>query len=195
MNASMDRRGIGMALLFALPLTAAGANAAPPPRIDACALLDRVQIERAIGRGVDAGVNHDAGVESNGAWSSSCVWTFVADVSMPADRAASPFARGFVMLNAMRWPRGRAHEFLDSFRDAAAQGVLSRTPTPRRLGDEALWWGDGLAVRKGDVSFGLSVHAPGAPAKTPGAAEARLAPLVLKKLDGVPSRPPNSARS
>lgn len=186
--------GLPLALLLAASLPMA---ASAPARIDACALLDAGQIERVVGQKVDAGVNHDAGMETNGAWSSSCVWMFAAAAS--ADRPTPRAARGFVMLNAMQWPHGsgRAHEFLDSFRDAAAQGVLSHAPSPRQLGDEALWWGDGLAVRKNDVSFGLSVHAPRITPKVPGTAEERLAPLILKKLDGRSPQPSasNSLRS
>jgi hypothetical protein len=32
------------------------------------------------------------------------------------------------------------------------------TPVTVKAGDDALWWGDGVAVRKGDISFGVSVH-------------------------------------
>ncbi|WP_020649657.1 hypothetical protein [Solimonas variicoloris] len=171
----------------ALPASAASA----PAPIDACALLDAAQIEQALGQPVAAGSRHDAGIESNGAWSSSCVWKLA--TSSAGERG------GFVILNAMRWPAGsgRAREFLDSFRDAATQGVLARAPVERAFGDEALWWGDGLAVRRGDVSFGLSVHAPRVPSVAPGAAEARLAPLVLDRLGAQPgrSRQKNSVRS
>jgi hypothetical protein len=192
----MTKPLMALALLVAMPL--ASATAKPPPSIDACALLDAAQIAQVLGQAVDAGVHHDAGVESNGAWSSSCVWTFTADRA--AAGAAALKTRRFVMLNAMQWPpgSGRAHEFLDAFRDAAAQGVLAQAPTVRPFGDEALWWGDGLAVRQGDVSFGLSVHVPRTSVKTPGAAEERLVPLILNKLDGravPPSRKPNSVRS
>ena len=171
----MKRTAIATLLMSTLPLAAA---ASEPPRIDACALLDAAQIERAIGHAVEPGVRDDAGVESNGAWSSSCVWAF----TNPAGEAK---ARRFVILNAMQWPlgSGRAHEFLDSFREAAASGVLSSAPSVRSFGDEALWWGDGLAVRKRDTSFGLSVFWPRSPAKTAGLFEERLAPLVLSQLD------------
>jgi len=182
--------------LLALMLTVPPLFAAGPavPSINACALLDAQQIEQVIGQAVDAGTRHDAGIESNGAWSSSCIWKIV-----PASGEPAAAKRGFVILNAMQWPlgSGRAHEFLDSFHEAAAQGVLARPPSPRRFGDDALWWGDGLAVRKGDVSFGLSVHVPRSPSTQPGAAEERLAPLILKKLEGRAAqlRRPHSVRS
>jgi hypothetical protein len=62
----------------------------------------------------------------------------------------------------MRWPAGHgdAHRFLQSFWDAARHGDIDRTPVPLKIADESLWWGDGVAVRKGDVSFGISVHLP-----------------------------------
>ncbi|EIT70917.1 MULTISPECIES: hypothetical protein [Hydrocarboniphaga] len=171
----MKHAAIALLLMLALPLAAATPE---PERIDACALLDAAQIERAIGHAVEPGARDDAGMESNGAWSSSCVWAFT-------QQAGEPQGRRFVILNAMQWPpgSGRAHEFLDSFREAAASGVLARQPSARAFGDEALWWGDGLAVRKRDASFGLSVFWPRSPAKTPGLLEERLAPLVLSRLD------------
>jgi hypothetical protein len=161
------------------------AASAEPPHIDACALLEPEQIARVIGQPVDAGVRQDFGLESNGAWSSSCVWKLAG-----ASRAAKKIGV------AVRGPRlrdsqcaavaagsGRAHEFLDSFREAANQGVIATKPSPRRYGDEALWWGDGLAVRRRDASFGLSVHLPQAEPTPAGKWEEGLAPLVLKQLD------------
>ncbi|MGH8444791.1 MAG: hypothetical protein ACREVL_05960 [Solimonas sp.] len=167
-------------LVLALP-----SGAAAPPAIDACALLDAAQIERVIRQAVEPGVRHDAGIESNGAWSSSCVWTLAAERGAPVNPAAPLGGRGFVILNAMRWPAGsgRSREFLESFREAALAGVIEHAPAPRPFGDEALWWGDGLAVRKGDVSFGLSVHLPRTSSTVPGAWEEGLAPLVLNRID------------
>lgn len=171
----MKRAAASLLLMLTLPLAVA---APEPPRIDACALLDAAQIEGVIGHAVQPGVRDDAGVESNGAWSSSCVWAFT-------NEAGAPKGRRFVILNAMQWPlgSGRSHEFLDSFREAAASGVLASEPSARSFGDEALWWGDGLAVRKRDASFGLSVFWPRPPTTAPGMLEERLAPLVLNRLD------------
>jgi len=176
----VKRGAITLLLMLALPLSAATA-----PRIDACALLDPAQIARVIGQEVDPGVRQDAGLESNGAWSSSCVWGLTAERGAPRNPAAPLGGRSFVILNAMQWPvgSGRAHEFLDSFREAAASGVLASEPSPRKFGDEALWWGDGLAVRKRDASFGLSVHMPRTPPRDRGVWEERLAPLVLSQID------------
>jgi hypothetical protein len=162
-----------MLVALGLPLTSVAA-----PAIDACALLQAEQIARVVGEAVEPGVRNDAGVESNGAYSSSCVWRLSAEKSQ-----ARP--RSLVILNAMQFPprSGRAHEFLDAFREAAASGVLPRAPSARKFGDDALWWGDGLAVRRRDVSFGLSVYLPKTPAERPGAREERLAPLILAQLD------------
>lgn len=168
--------------MLGLPFTVAAATA---PRIDACTLLQPAQIASVIGQPVEPGVPQDAGAESNGAWSSSCIWGLTAERDLPRNPKAPLGGRSFVILNAMQWPvgSGRAHEFLDSFREAAAEGVLASAPSPRKLGDEALWWGDGLAVRKHDASFGLSVHLPKTPPKDRGVWEERLAPLVLAQLD------------
>jgi hypothetical protein len=65
--------------------------------------------------------------------------------------------------NAFCWPAGKdlAKKFLESFYEAAKRGDIPHTPGPRKLGDDALWWGDGMAVRQGDVSFGVSVFVAG----------------------------------
>jgi len=172
-------------VLMLLPFVLTSATAESLPRVDACALLAPEQIEAVIGHAVEAGARRDAGLQADGAWSSSCVWTLTAERALPANPAAPLRGRSFVILNAVQWPigSGRAREFLDGFHEAAASGVLPHAPKPRPIGDEALWWGDGLAVRKDDVSFGLSVHLPRARPATPGAFEERLAPIVLRQLD------------
>jgi hypothetical protein len=166
-------------------LTAMTCVRAAPPPIDACALLDAQEIGQVIGAAVEAGSRHDTGLESNGAWSSSCLWTLEADKGRPRDPNAPLGGNSFVILNAIQWPIGshRAHEFLDSFRKAAADGILPHALSSRDFGDDALWWGDGLAVRKEEVSFGISVHLRGAPARKPGELEERLAALVLRRID------------
>ena len=182
----MNLRSTRRVVPFVLSLLAVtGAGAKTVPAIDACSLLTAAQIEGVIGHAVDPGVRRDAGLESNGAYSSACVWTLRAEKGLPRQASAPLGGRSFVILNAMQWPAGsgRAHEFLDSFREAAASGVLPHAPLARRLGDEALWWGDGLAVRQREVSFGLSVHLPGTPPAKAGAWEERLAPLILDQID------------
>lgn len=177
-------------LALSTPLVAAPS----PARIDACALLEPAQIASVIGQPVEAGQRRDAGLETNGAWSSSCVWLLTAERDAGLERGAPLGGRSFVILNAMQFPAGsgRAHEFLDSFREAADSGVLPRAPAARKVGDDALWWGDGLAVRRRDTSFGLSVHLPRARPGVAGAFEEKLAPLIVKRIDQSP--PPASGR-
>lgn len=163
-----------------------GSGADDAPQVNACALLDTAEIEEALGLRVGAGLRSDSGYESNGSYSSTCLWPIAPDRT---DDAAPDGGRRFVIVNAMRWPDGsqRAGSFLDSFREAAAMGELPATPSVRDFGDEALWWGDGLAVVKGDVSFGVSVFMPGTRPEKPGAIEEKLAPHILRRLAGLES--------
>lgn len=152
--------------------------------IDACALLLPSEISQVIGLPVDAGARNDAGMESTGAYSSACVWTIQREEAPSPDPTAPLNGKSFVILNAMQWPPGSdlARTFLEAFRKAAAHGDIPNQPSPRSIGDEALWWGDGLAVRTGDVSFGISVFLPGRVATRPGAFEERLVPHILRRL-------------
>lgn len=156
---------------------------AMPDPINACDLLSPSAISAATGIGARPGVRRDAGYTSDGAYSSSCVWMLEREQTNP-DAAAPLGGRSFIILNAMRWPEGRglADTFLQAFRDAAAAGEIPREPQARNYGDAALWWGDGLAVQKGDVSFGLSVVMPGVEPGHPGEFEERLAPAILRQL-------------
>jgi hypothetical protein len=148
-----------------LPLLAVAAvtQAGTDDAINACTLLQPAEIARLLGRGIDAGRRMDSGAGTNGAYSSSCVWMLAPIAGEHADPRAALGGRSFVMLNAMQWPAGsgQAHTFLDSFREAKASGVLTSPLSPRRFGDEAFFWGDGLAVRSRDIAFGLSVHVTG----------------------------------
>jgi hypothetical protein len=157
--------------------------------IDACALLVPGEIATVIGLPVKPGVRRDAGLVSNGSYSSACVWEVDAGTSGPADPQAPLGGKSFVILNAMQWPTGSglAHTFLDSFRQAAADGTIPGKPSARDFGDAALWWGDGLAVCKGDVSFGISVFLPTSAARPPkGVFEEQLAPRILRRLEHAP---------
>lgn len=173
---------------FALCGQAIGADVRPldakAAQIDACALLSSAEISQAIGLPVDNGSRKDAGFQSNGSYSSACVWVIQPDKTMKHDPSAPLGGRSFVILNAVQWPAGRglARTYLQAFHDAAANGEIPSKPTARQFGDEALWWGDGLAVRKRDVSFGVSVFIPGSKSKRP-IFEEQLAPHILRRLD------------
>jgi len=157
--------------------------------IDACSLLTSAEIERVIGAPISKGVKRDHGLQMDGSYSSTCVWTINSGTPAQDDPRAPLRGRHFVILNAIQWPHGKdmARTFLEAFRTAAKNGEITAAPSPRQFGDEALWWGDGLAVRKGDVSFGLSVFQPNEKARKPGHFEEQLAPNVLQKLTHKPS--------
>jgi hypothetical protein len=171
----------GLLLCTALSnvVCAAGVN-----EINTCHLLTSEEIAAAIGAKVKEGERRDEGWQADGSYSSACIWM----VESGSNPSPNPRARRFVILHAMQWPVGRemAGKYLQSFRKSAEQGVIRSAPTPRNFGDEALWWGDGLAVRKGDVSFGVSVFMPDAASNQPARTsvlEEKLAPLILRRID------------
>jgi len=163
------------------PAAVTGTTAA---QINACALLSTAAVSQATGFPAHSGSRHDSGYESDGSYSSTCVWTLERENS-GTDRTAALGGQSFVILNVMQWPEGSglAQSFLQAFHEAAATGEIPGEPTPRDLGDAALWWGDGLAVRKGDVSFGIAVVMPGTEADVPGEPEAQLAAQILRRLE------------
>jgi hypothetical protein len=112
---------------------------------------------------VDPGVREDSGRlegdDYQGAYSSTCVWRASADRN--AHDPSRPLGgASFAILTVISWPLGvnGPAMFLQSFRDAAESHVITSTPVSLRIGDEELWWGDGVAARKGNHSFGISVH-------------------------------------
>jgi hypothetical protein len=162
----------------ALVLALAALGAQPQP-IDACSLLRTSEISEAIGLPVAPGVRRDEGLVPQGAYSSACMWSVEQDASA---------GKSFVIVNAMQWPAGSglADTFLEAFRKAAANGEIPSQPIARDLGDAALWWGDGLALRRGDVSIGISVFVPTLKAQHadhPGYFEEQLAAHILERLD------------
>lgn len=179
-----SRGMVDLASLLTGLLAAASCLAAVPPAIDACALLQSAEIQRVLGGSVGPGMRMDAGVEPNGAYSSSCVWLLDAPDAAAGERL-NLAGRSYVILNAMQWPpgAGKARSFLESFHEARASGVLEGELTTREVGDEALWWGDGLAVRRHDTAFGLSIRLTGSRKDAPGASEERLAAQVLRRVD------------
>jgi hypothetical protein len=109
---------------------------------------------------VQPGQSIDDGVTEEGAYSTTCLWLtdFAPGAALDLTR---PFGgRSFVILNVMHWPRGSgaSRKFLDSFRAAFEAHEITSRPVPVEIGaDESIWWGDGVAARKADVSFGISV--------------------------------------
>jgi hypothetical protein len=142
----------------------AGAAGAPGPQsIDACALLTASEVSSVLGVPVLEGVRHDDGATSVGAYSSTCIWKVRNDRLGSHDPNASLGGADFAILNAFSWPsRSAAAGFLQSFRSAADNHEIPMHPVGLDIGDEALWWGDGVAVRRGAVSFGVSVVVNGA---------------------------------
>lgn len=148
-----------MIALSLLALQAAEATiAAKDAPVNACTLLREAEITRVLGVPVAPGKRDDSGEVSGapatpGTYSSTCFW-----------RVNAPFGghEAYAILNVMKWTAGPddAHRFLQSFWDAARNGDIDQTPVPLKIGDESLWWGDGVAVRKGRISFGISVHLP-----------------------------------
>ena len=155
-----------------------------PPVVNACEFLTAAEVSTATGLPAQAGSRRDAGPETNGAYSSTCIWVLDRE-DVTADPMAPLGGRSFVILNVMRWPdgSGRADSFLQAFRDAADIGEIPRQPAARDFGDAALWWGDGLAVREDDVAFGVSVWIPGHVTDRPGEIEELLAPAILQRLE------------
>lgn len=181
-------RVIATACVIATIAGAAAATGAPElrgtPQVDACSLLDSTEISEVLGLPVDVGAPGESGYESDGSYSSACVWTIDTGESARFNPSAPLGGRSFAILHVMKWPDGseQSAQYLQAFREAALHGEIPSEPVPRELGDEALWWGDGLAVRRGDTSFGLSVFLPGMESTPPGEFEERLAPLVLRRL-------------
>jgi len=184
-NRMRYERWLGICALGVALLSKAAGGGASLPQIDACSLLLPAEISTAIGLPVENGTRKDDGLVRDGSYSSTCVWKVIPARLHPDDPTAPLGGSSFVILNAMQWPPGSglAKKFLEAFRKAAVDGDIPHTPLPRTFGDEALWWGDGLAVRQGDVSFGISVFIPGSSPKLAEEFEERLAPQILRRLE------------
>lgn len=180
------KRTLGIAIVAAM-VSSSGLSAAlaaeAPLEINACELLTSAEISAAISLPVDQGKRQDEGMSRDGQYSSTCFWTI--EPGKKPDANAPGKGRRFVILNVQQWPAGKdmAKRFLQAFHESADQGIIANKPSPRKFGDEALWWGDGLAVRRGDVSFGLSVFMPQRDVPRTSAVEEKLAPQILRRLD------------
>jgi len=171
---------------FSVVLCSSGPYAAttPPAAIDACALLTSQEISAVVGKSVGTGQAYDDGITTQGAHSTTCVWAAPLPPGVAPDPAQRLEGRGFVVLNVMNWPAGSngARQFLDDFQEAFRQHDIDSKPVSVNVGaDDALWWGDGVAVRRNGFSFGISVAQFGDPAARKPQAEG-LATLVVTRL-------------
>jgi hypothetical protein len=126
--------------------------------VDACTLLTAGELSTLFGMPVEAGVRHDDGLTSQGAYSSTCIWKVRNERLLEHNPKASLRGADFAILDVFSWAsRGSAETLLRSFQIAAQRGLIPMHPVPLDIGDDSLWWGDGVAVRIGAVSFGISV--------------------------------------
>lgn len=172
---------VAAAFLVRSELHAADAS---PAAIDACALLTPDEISEAVGKHVESGQPFDNGITAQGAHSTTCIWAAPFQPDMLPDPTLRLGGRGFVVLSVMNWRGGAddARQFLNEFQKAFQQHDIDSKPIPVSVGaDEALWWGDGVAARKNNVSFGISVAQFGDRAARQPQAE-RLARLIVKRL-------------
>ncbi len=157
---------------------------APPPAIDACALLTPDEVAATVGREVDAVQPFDNGVTNQGAHSTTCIWATPLPPGTQPDPGKRLGGRGFVVVSVMNWPGGPedARKFLDDFQRAFQEHGIDSKPVPVQVGaDDALWWGDGVAARRKGVSIGVSVAQFGDRAARQPQAE-KLARLIIPRL-------------
>jgi len=176
------------AALLMLPASGRSATHVPQP-IDACALLSASEVSTVLGMTVESGTRHDDGATSVGAYSSTCIWKVRNARLLSHDPNASLGGADFAILNAFSWPTAAAAEaFLRSFWTAAQNHEIPMRPVSLHLGDDSLWWGDGVAVRRGAVSFGVSVVVNGADRDRRRVWEESLAGRILAHIASEPSR-------
>lgn len=144
--------------------------------LNACNFLLDGDIASVLDSNTRAGQRDDLGLitegEQAGVYSSSCLWQL----------ESKEGTAEYVILMALLWPQDKsASLFLQDFRHFAELGVISQEPIPLTLGDESLWWGDGVAVIKDNISFGISTRLVDTREKRREAEEA-LAALILSRL-------------
>ena len=157
--------------------------AEPVKERNACSLIDPADVAAVTGGKVLPGERNDSGAVDQGGYSATCLWKI--DGLSRLEKDGEPFGgMPFVMLNTIDWPAGSgmAKKYVEDFRDAAKQDLIPAAPVEvKTIGDDSLFWGDGVAVAKGDVSFGISVHV-GTDKKAEQAMEETLARKIAPKL-------------
>jgi hypothetical protein len=165
----MNRAILFQSLVLALAMPGAQTAESVTSPINACTLLTDGEVAAVLGEKVYPGERHDSGSVESGnyvgarAYSSTCLWRVLTKGPPPSDPNKSLGGASYAILNAMQFPAGsgQGKSFLQSFRDAAKEGDIDQSPVALKIADDALWWGDGVAVCKGDRSFGISVHLVG----------------------------------
>ncbi len=122
--------------------------------IAACPLITDAEFQKALGTAMGDGKEREpVGGGDNEGRMTGCVWD------------SSPDAPGgtIATLLVWSWPSGSGGptNYLESFRQAAKESKDLQTPEPVSLGDEALWDGNTLHARTGDISFSVTVSAKG----------------------------------
>jgi hypothetical protein len=176
-------RPTSVVALYALLPCSVAAQAAPAA-IDPCALLTTAEVSAAVGQPVEPGRPNSAGLTKDGAFSTTCLWQVALPAGVAPDPTRSLGGRSFAIVNVQNWPGGPsdARKFLEGFHEAFAASEITSQPIPVDVGaDEAIWWGDGVAARKGSVSIGVSVASAGDRAQRKPKAES-LAKLILPRL-------------
>lgn len=177
---------IRLVVALALPLAVVSlptASQTPPSAIDPCALLTQAEVSAAMGEAVEPGRRGDNGITRDGANSTTCLWAVALPPGVLPDPMKSLGGRSFTILNVMNWPgdASGSRQFVDGFRKAFAEGAIGSEPVKVDIGaDDALWWGDGVAARRGGVSIGISVASPDRAQRRPRAEG--LAKLIVGRL-------------
>lgn len=180
----LSTRSLLALIALALPAAVPALGQSAPKPIDPCALLTTAEVSAAMGVTVEPGRASSNGVTRDGAASTTCLWQVALPAGVAPDPTRSLGGRSFAILNVQNWPDGPggAKKFLDGFRAAFADQAISSRPVPVEVGaDEAIWWGDGVAARKGGVSIGISAATAGEHAGRRAKAEG-LARLILRRL-------------
>ncbi len=166
-----------------LGLVAVFAQAACAASLDPCALASVAEVTVAVGSPVGPGRRADNGATASEAQSTTCLWVTPLEEGQPLDPSQRFGGRGFVLVNLMQWPGPtQARTFLSEFDRAFERNEIDSRPTPVDVGaEEAVWWGDGVAGRKGSVSFGISVAQFGEREERQAQAE-RIARIVAARL-------------
>ncbi len=155
------KAALAVAVTAALCATGSTYAVAAGKPVNACELLTLDEISAVMGAKVGLGDLKEAPSGQDDAFASTCVWRLAKPEGQ--ENANLPLqGKSYAILNVISWPdtKGAAH-YLQSFWEAGEAGTIPHKPIAVKVGDDALFWGDGVAARKGNVSFGVSVHLPG----------------------------------